>query len=806
MTGIANLIPGVNDNSKKIPKQENVKTFTTKEAQIRGLNAEKAEIPGKDTNAEIGVSYFPPRCAKEDGLLCGPLLRYCGINYKQRNPLWRGSVLVVLREETRPGELEYGYANGRRERAEPECLLKEKGRAFWKYNLAIEISSDKSQEVQYEVTWGNGVGRAKQPIRDERFVDEKMEGQSADSREGREDGDAVNKLGSEEDGVCRASWWVPGRNENMRIMFHSCNGFSVGTDEEAFSGPALWNDVLRQHERSAFHVMIGGGDQVYSDAIRTEGGPLHPWATMRNPEKRRKAPFTKELGEDCDNWYFQNYCEWYSHPPFSTANRAIPQVNIWDDHDIIDGYGSYIDRFMRSDMFVGIGELAYKNYLLFQHHTKPNASNSDELAGGEDKEDSFVISKTKGIYIKHHPHNVVVRLGPEIIFLGIDARTERTRKMINTESTYDLVFDRVAREIKEAGEGVIKHLILLLGVPIFYPRLVWLETILQSPLFGALSFLNKRFGIASGLFNKFDGAAELLDDLDDHYCAHHHKHERNTLVLRLQRFSAEHLVRTTIVSGDVHLAAVGRFYSDPRMNIPVEQDPRYMVNVISSAITNKPPPAAIGRMIARRNKTHQLHRHAQEKLLDIFTQDVDGGSVPNSVTMPRRNYAILWVVPDAKDQIDGAQGGDAYHDPNLSAEDLEKQTEEKLKAAHLPAEKKMNHIGPSEIGAGPAHFAALNEPEHVGNAPAQAAEGSKLPIAPHRKPFEEGDIDTTDTVGEVVSRLPLWVCIRVERDQKDWAGRTRGYGFGIPSLDECHVDTGAMERDRIKEEKRRKQR
>jgi hypothetical protein len=53
----------------------------------------------------------------------------------------------------------------------------------------------------------------------------------------------------------RQQFWVPSVNESMRIMFHSCNGFSVGTDEEAWSGPALWNDVQRVHKEKPFHVM-----------------------------------------------------------------------------------------------------------------------------------------------------------------------------------------------------------------------------------------------------------------------------------------------------------------------------------------------------------------------------------------------------------------------------------------------------------------------------------------------------------------------------------------------------------------------
>jgi hypothetical protein len=53
----------------------------------------------------------------------------------------------------------------------------------------------------------------------------------------------------------KQSFFVPAISESMRIMFHSCNGFSVGTDEAAWSGAALWNDVLRVHQKAPFHVM-----------------------------------------------------------------------------------------------------------------------------------------------------------------------------------------------------------------------------------------------------------------------------------------------------------------------------------------------------------------------------------------------------------------------------------------------------------------------------------------------------------------------------------------------------------------------
>lgn len=62
------------------------------------------------------------------------------------------------------------------------------------------------------------------------------------------------------------------------------------------------------------------------------------------------------------------------------------------------------------------------------------------------------------------------------------------------------------------------------------------------------------------------------------------------LVERFQALAAEFSVRISILGGDVHLAAVGRFYSNPRLGIPISADHRYMANIISSAIVNKPPP------------------------------------------------------------------------------------------------------------------------------------------------------------------------------------------------------------------------
>lgn len=48
---------------------------------------------------------------------------------------------------------------------------------------------------------------------------------------------------------------------------------------------------------------------------------------------------------------------------------------------------------------------------------------------------------------------------------------QRTRHQINYTETYDLIFERLRSELQKAAssEQPIKHLILLLGIPIAYP-------------------------------------------------------------------------------------------------------------------------------------------------------------------------------------------------------------------------------------------------------------------------------------------------------------------------------------------------
>lgn len=113
--------------------------------------------------------------------------------------------------------------------------------------------------------------------------------------------------------------------------------------------------------------------------------------------------------------------------------------------DIIDGFGSYTDSFMKCPVFRGIGVIAHKYYCLFQHHipppkasfttatmeTRQSRSFADEQSEQvpqcetfsfkqQSEDPSFIIGERPGPYIPQHSHSLYMRLGlyfPSPLFL-----------------------------------------------------------------------------------------------------------------------------------------------------------------------------------------------------------------------------------------------------------------------------------------------------------------------------------------------------------------------------------------------------
>lgn len=578
---------------------------------------------------EVATTCSSTSPIKEKGIICGPIIRLRYVDYKTN--LYHGSILIVTKNSSEDGapQIEYvsgpsfpndGSLNLNRGDFEPVLFHSETFENsridMFRYNVTLPLT-EYEQTVKYTVD-----GNTEMHYR----------------------------------------FFIPSKDVNFNVISYSCNGFTVPTDTTTFKG-SMWFDILNKHSGAHYHVMLGGGDQIYSDGIGLFSDKVREWVETKDPIKKRNMKADNAFKEDLNHFYMKEYLEWYGYGHwrgstekskttqacFPIALATIPSINIWDDHDTIDGWGSYSNSLMKTSVFSSIGKASYKYYMLFQHHV----SLDEKDAYLQDS--MWLLGKEPSPFIRELSHSVFTRVGPSMAMLGLDCRTERSLKTIVERSTYEVVFERLVQEVKSQK---FDHLLLMLGVPIAYPRMVMLEWLFTSRLLFPLKYLSRKGIVAPGFVNEFNGDVELLDDLNDHWCSRHHKKERNWLLARLQDFGAKYGVRITILSGDVHLASMGRFRSRQHRHRPIsssktqesnasideqpENDERLMVNVISSAVTNTPPPAAVAKVLQKKTPIHHFDRETDEDAVPIFNFDTNGQTHRNETCfLPHRNWSDI---------------------------------------------------------------------------------------------------------------------------------------------------------------------
>lgn len=177
-----------------------------------------------------------------------------------------------------------------------------------------------------------------------------------------------------------------------------------------------------------------------------------------------------------------------------------------------------------------------------------------------------------------------------------------------------------------------------------WPRQLMLTVLtsnsLTSRAMNPLKVLSRK-GLLGNALNDLDNGAEVMDDLRDHWTAKNHKEERQIVIEDLQDLAIDKSLRVTILSGDVNLAAVGQFYSNPKLGLPKHKDPRYIPNIISSAIANAPPPDLMADALNKRHKIHHFDKQTDECMIPLFQHGVDGKPRNNKRLLPHRNWCSI---------------------------------------------------------------------------------------------------------------------------------------------------------------------
>lgn len=238
-------------------------------------------------------------------------------------------------------------------------------------------------------------------------------------------------------------------------------------------------------------------------------------------------------------------------------------------------------------------------------------------------------------------NHIVNTLGPDIGLLSLDARGERTKYDVCQPISYDRIFDA----LKHLPASV-KHLIVLTGVPLIYPRLTLFEKAMDGAAGFNLATLAGKTGalgdLISGSLNKWNGDPELLDDMNDHWTAGNHEVERKRFIERLQQYARDRSIRVSLIGGDVHCCGAGRLYSKDMRN-KEEGDPHLMVQIISSAIVNVPPPQALLTILNQNSTYITFNPNTEEKMYKLFLKSPNGNTRQNTKLMGMRNYTAGYL-------------------------------------------------------------------------------------------------------------------------------------------------------------------
>lgn len=359
---------------------------------------------------------------------------------------------------------------------------------------------------------------------------------------------------------------VPARGTMPSLGYASCNGFSDPRAMKSVREPnAQWARLRRLHGQQdrvgdqtfgPLQLLLLGGDQVYSDAMWATIPELKAWTEL--PWRRRvKAAFTAAMRSKLQTYFSRIYIDRWSQAEVAQALACLPTVMMWDDHDIMDGWGSHPAELHECPVFQGIFEVARAAFELFQRQMT-GAAHAAALPGQDWHNSAYRIG-SMGLLVLDMRSERSPRAGDSAAGGGV-LQVEQVLSPRSWQAVYRWL---VAQE----AAGDMKHLFVMSSIPVVHP---------------SFELLEKLLGI-------LPGRQEIEDDLRDHWTSPPHRAERLRLIHRLLQSGGKG-VRVTILSGDVHVAAVGVIESERGEG---QQGGRVINQLTSSGIVHPAPPGVV---------------------------------------------------------------------------------------------------------------------------------------------------------------------------------------------------------------------
>jgi PhoD related phosphatase len=378
---------------------------------------------------------------------------------------------------------------------------------------------------------------------------------------------------------------IPANGQAPRMAYASCNGFSsLKLMKQVDDNNYLWTTMARKHglkpaqdapaqddpndpvvkDPLPYHLLLLGGDQVYADAMWETLDPMMKWAA-RDWDDGNSAKIPDATRRALDQFYFGLYTDRWSQPAVAQMMARVPSIAMWDDHDLTDGWGSYPVERQNSEMYGAIWNSAVKAFSVFQQHLREDERRPGTI--GQAPADWWKQAATaqRPTEARVGAFSFAYRIGG-VAVLAIDMRSQRTSE---TQVVGAKHWDEIYAWTDALDAGKVTHLIVMASIPVVYPGFDTLESL--------LGFI--------------PGHQDLEDDLRDHWNSKPHKAERVRMVHKLLDLP-QRKIRTTLISGDVHVAALGVVESK-RTDDTKDGSEAVINQLISSGIVHPGPGAAV---------------------------------------------------------------------------------------------------------------------------------------------------------------------------------------------------------------------
>lgn len=317
---------------------------------------------------------------------------------------------------------------------------------------------------------------------------------------------------------------------DLRIAYVSCNGQEHGdASRPAAQRNVMWRRLAAEHDRAPFALLLHGGDQLYADEVVNSHPTLAAWAAGRALDE----VLTGEMREAAEQFYFERYLALCAQPELAFLSARVPSLMMWDDHDIMDGWGSMPVERLDSPIGRGLFAIARRMFMLFQL-----GAIEETGSGPQDGCASPGLLQT-------------VRL-PGFSIIAPDLRTERRPTRVLGVDGWR------ALEHALAASRVGERILIMSSVPVLGPRLSWIEKLLAL----------------------FPGAQKYEDDLRDQWQSRWHRGEWQRLLRLLAQHAETNANGLTILSGEIHFAT--------RAEMPLAHATLHQL--VASGIVHPPPP------------------------------------------------------------------------------------------------------------------------------------------------------------------------------------------------------------------------